>query len=72
MNFIEYGVSVFSKEIFTESKFKNLSDLSDMLSLLSKRKKLKHYVVKKRFYEIGSNVGLKETKNYLRYSLQKL
>lgn len=69
MNFIEYGVSVFSKEIFNESKFKNLSDLSDIISLLSKRKKLKHYVVKKRFYEIGSIVGLRETKNYFRYNL---
>ena len=72
MNYIEYGVSVFSKEIFVESKFKKLSDLSNILSLLSKRKKLKHYVVKKRFYEIGSNVGLEETKNYLKYSMQKL
>jgi hypothetical protein len=72
MNFIEYGVSIFSKEIFIESKFKNLSDLSDMLSFLSKMKKLKHHVVKKRFYEIGSNAGLKETKNYLKYSIQKL
>jgi NDP-sugar pyrophosphorylase family protein len=72
MNFIEYGVSIFSKEIFIESKFKNLSDLSDMLSFLSKIKKLKHHVVKKRFYEIGSNAGLKETKNYLKYSIQKL
>ena len=69
MNFIEYGVSVFSKEIFTKSKFKNLSDLSDIIILLSKKKKLKHYVVKKRFYEIGSIVGLRETKNYFRYNL---
>jgi hypothetical protein len=43
-----------------------------MLSFLSKMKKLKHHVVKKRFYEIGSNAGLKETKNYLKYSIQKL
>jgi NDP-sugar pyrophosphorylase family protein len=64
MNFIEYGVSVFSKEIFTETKFKKLSDLSSILSLLSKRKKLNYYVVKKRFYEIGSYSGLKETENY--------
>ena len=35
----------------------------------TKKKKIKHYVVKKRFYEIGSIVGLRETKNYFRYNL---
>jgi len=72
MNFIDYGVSVFSTDIFADSKLKTLSDLSDLFTMLSKKKKLKHHVVKKRFYEIGSNAGLKETKNYLKYNIQKL
>ena len=37
MNYIDYGVSVFSKDIFVDSKLKNLSDL---FTMLSKKKKL--------------------------------
>ena len=66
MNYIDYGTSIFNKKIFVDSKYKNLSDLSDLYCILSKKKKLKYAVVKKRFYEIGSYEGLQETKNYLR------
>lgn len=67
MNYIEYGVSVFKKEVFSDPKLKKFTDLSDIFHALSKKGGLKYLIVKKRFYEIGSLHGLKETKNYLTY-----
>jgi len=65
MKYIEYGLSIFNKEIFKYFSKKKF-DLSDVIYLLSKRKLLSYYIVKKRFYEIGSISGLKDSKKYLK------
>ncbi len=58
---------VFLTKIFLNiSVIKKNSDLSDIFSILSKKKLLNYYIVKKRFYEIGSISGLKDSKNYLK------
>ena len=70
MKYIEYGLSIFNKEIFkffSKKKF----DLSDVIYLLSKRKLLNYCIVKKRFYEIGSISGLKDSKKYLKSIYKK-
>jgi NDP-sugar pyrophosphorylase family protein len=66
MKYIEYGVSIFSKKIFKYFNNKKKFDLSDVFYFLSKKKLLNYYVVKKRFYEIGSISGLKDSKKYLK------
>ena len=65
MNYIEYGVSIFSKKLILQKKYKNYSDLSDLFHILSKKSKLDYFIIKKRFYEIGSVIGLKQTKKFL-------
>jgi NDP-sugar pyrophosphorylase family protein len=64
MNYIEYGVSILNKNIFNYQKLKQASDLSKVFNYLSKKKILKHVIVRRRFYEIGSLSGLLQTKKY--------
>lgn len=65
MKYIEYGLSIFNKEIFKHFRKKKF-DLSDVFYFLSKQKLLDYHIVKKRFYEIGSISGLKDSKKYLK------
>jgi hypothetical protein len=65
MKYIEYGLSIFNKAIFKNFKKKKF-DLSEVFYFLSKQKLLNYYIVKKRFYEIGSISGLKDSKKYLK------
>jgi MurNAc alpha-1-phosphate uridylyltransferase len=66
MKYIEYGVSIFNKEIFKFFEKRKKFDLSDLFYFLSKKKLLNYYLIKKRFYEIGSISGLKDSKKYLK------
>jgi MurNAc alpha-1-phosphate uridylyltransferase len=70
MEYIEYGLSIFNKEIFKCFRKKKF-DLSDVIYVLSKRKLLSYCIVKKRFYEIGSISGLKDSKKYLKSIYKK-
>jgi len=65
MKYIDYGLSIFNKNVFKSLMFKKINDLSNVLNILSKKKLLKYAIVKKRFYEIGSIKGLKEAKKIL-------
>ena len=58
-DYIDYGVSYLKKKFFENLKKNSRFDLSDLLEKISKNNKLKGYVVKKRFYEIGSYNGIK-------------
>ncbi len=64
--YIDYGVSYLEKKIFKNFKKNTRFDLSNLLQKISKNSKLKGYVVKKRFYEIGSYSGIKQFKNFLK------
>jgi MurNAc alpha-1-phosphate uridylyltransferase len=64
MEYQDYGLSVlthFAFEGFDETAF----DLSLVYQRLIQRRELSAYVVKHRFYEIGSPEGLAETRAYL-------
>jgi NDP-sugar pyrophosphorylase family protein len=65
MNYIDYGLIIFNKKVVKSPMFNKNSDLSNVLNILSKKKQLKHTIIKKRFYEIGSFNGLKEAKKVL-------
>ena len=64
MNYIDYGVSLLSKEMLTEYKLDMPFDLSDSLTRLSKQGKLAAQIVTKRFYEIGRPETLEEFRKY--------
>ena len=66
LSYIDYGVSYLNKAIFKSVKKGYKFDLSVLFDKISRRNLLKGYVVKKRFYEIGSYHGIKELTNYLK------
>ena len=66
MKHIDYGLSIFRKEVFTDATYGDVFDLTDVYKDLMLKGKLLGYEVKKRFYEMGSRNGLKETEKYLK------
>ena len=69
--YIDYGVSYLEKKNFQNFKKNTRFDLSDLLQKISKENKLKGFVVKKRFYEIGSYNGIKQFKNFIKNEIYK-
>ena len=65
MKYIDYGLLVFNKNVFKTIKKKKFP-LSLLLNKLSLKNLIYGYKVYKRFYEIGSIKGLRETKKYLK------
>ena len=59
MDYIDYGIFIAKKKIFLKEKKK--FQLSDFLKTHSYQKKISFMIIKKRFYEIGSYHGYKET-----------
>lgn len=64
-DYIDYGASYVNKKIFKKIPKKKKFDLSILLQNISKKNKLNGYIVKKRFYEIGSYKGIEDFKSYL-------
>ena len=69
--YIDYGVSYLEKKNFKNFKKNTRFDLSNLLQKISKENKLKGFVVKKRFYEIGSYNGIKQFKNFIKNEFYK-
>lgn len=65
MKFIDYGLGILSKSIFNAYKEVEIFDLADVYHQLSLKGQLASFEVYERFYEIGSNQGIKETELYL-------
>jgi NDP-sugar pyrophosphorylase family protein len=66
MKYIDYGLSILSKEIIKEIPEGIPYDLADLYKKLAKEKRLSGYEVFNRFYEIGSIRGIKEFKNFIK------
>ncbi len=64
MQYIDYGLNVLSASVLAASELPETFDLGDVLTSLSERGELAGYEVNKRFYEIGSHDGLKETDDF--------
>lgn len=69
--YIDYGVSLLNKKIFKDFKINKKFDLSVIFERISKENKLKGFIVKKRFYEIGSYNGIKQFNNYIKNEIYK-
>ncbi len=65
MRYIDYGLSIFRKDVFTGAAYGDIFDLANVYKGLIRKGDLLGYEVKKRFYEIGSRKGLMETRRYL-------
>lgn len=64
MEYIDYGLSVVSREVFSEYPEQVKIDLGDIFYKLSIGRKLAGFETGERFYEIGSIDGIKETEKY--------
>jgi len=65
MHYIDYGLSVLNQSIFNTYHENEPFDLSDLYHKLSLHQHLAGFETFERFYEIGSQDGLKETEDYL-------
>ena len=66
MKYIDYGLSILNTDIFNSYK-KNINfDLSEVMYDLSIKNKLIGFPINKRFYEIGSHDGIRDTELFLK------
>lgn len=65
MRYIDYGLGVFRGEAFQRLEEGKHSDLAEIYAELLAQNQLSAYEVKERFYEIGSQEGLRETAAFL-------
>lgn len=66
MEYIDYGLIVIRKEVFDQYPSNERFDLALVLSQLVDAGLVASYEVEKRFHEIGSAQGIKDTENYIR------
>jgi MurNAc alpha-1-phosphate uridylyltransferase len=65
MSYIDYGFSIFKREVFSKLTTKKFLDLSEIFENLAKTGDLSGYEVNQRFYEVGSFRGIEEFNLYL-------
>jgi NDP-sugar pyrophosphorylase family protein len=65
MRHIDYGLSLFRREVFERYPSDHAFDLADVMRDLVAAKQLAGYEVRERFYEIGSHQGLEELNKLL-------
>lgn len=65
MEHLDYGINIFRKSIFNDWPDGTPFDLSEVFAKLIEKDEMSGYEVFKRFYEIGSIQGIKETEKYL-------
>ena len=68
MQYIDYGLGIFRREVFARMPQGQSSDLAQIYQDQLAAGQLAAFEVKERFYEIGSPEGLRETAEYLRRS----
>jgi N-acetyl-alpha-D-muramate 1-phosphate uridylyltransferase len=66
MRHIDYGLEVFSKQVFSALSDTEACDMTTIFQDLLQRKQLAAFEVKERFYEIGSFAGIEELRYYLK------
>ena len=66
MKYIDYGLGILTQNAFDEFSELNKFDLSLVYQNLIKKRDLSGYVADKRFYEIGSIEGIKDTEEYIK------
>lgn len=64
MNYIDYGIGIYQKQLFTNYQLHEKFDVAVIQNALSLHKQMAVHIVTKRFYEIGSPQSLAEFKEY--------
>jgi N-acetyl-alpha-D-muramate 1-phosphate uridylyltransferase len=65
MRHIDFGLSVLSKQIFSQYRESTPIDLADICRELSRAGQVAAFEVSERFYEIGSPQGIRDTEEFL-------
>jgi N-acetyl-alpha-D-muramate 1-phosphate uridylyltransferase len=65
MSHIDFGLYVFSSDVFSAYGESKVIDLADVCHQLSKTRQLAAFEVSERFYEVGSPRGMRDTEEYL-------
>lgn len=72
LQYIDYGLSALTKEVIEEQvPAKTKADLAALFYDLSMKGELAGYLVKERFYEIGSSSGLADFTQYIAHNAQQ-
>jgi NDP-sugar pyrophosphorylase family protein len=71
MKYIDYGVSIFRKEVLKYIPKNQVYDISRLNQLLIKKKQLLAFPVRKRFYQIGTFSGIEEFREYIKKERKK-
>ena len=71
MDYIDYGVCVYEKQLFAAYEKDVKFDVAEIQNKLSLEKKMAAHIVMKRFYEIGSPESLKEFREYVKYRFEE-
>jgi len=66
MGYIDYGLIVIRKDVFFPYPANDPFDLSRVLSEMADSGQVAAFEVRKRFYEIGTIEGIRETEDYIR------
>jgi NDP-sugar pyrophosphorylase family protein len=66
MEYIDYGLSVLTRDILQSAVYQSSQDLSQVFELLSAQGELGGMEVTERFYEVGSHAGLEEFRQFAR------
>lgn len=72
MEHLDYGINILRKSIFIDRPYATPFDLSEVYIKLIEKGEVSAFEVFKRFYEIGSIRGIKETEEYLNTKHQKV
>lgn len=65
-NYIDYGLTIMKRWVLNQFPIDEPFDLGDIYSNVIERKVVSCYASPKRFYEVGSVEGIRETENYIR------
>ena len=60
MHFIDYGINIYKKEIFSNYEGPKKFDLSEIQESLVKKQLVEAYETNKRFYHIGDEIAFHE------------
>lgn len=66
MRYVDYGLGVLSRQLFAGYREDAKFDLADLYRDLARENRLAGYEVRERFFEIGSEEGLRETRALFR------
>jgi NDP-sugar pyrophosphorylase family protein len=66
MDWVDYGISVLTRDLVLETPAGSVVDLSDVFHRLAAEGRLAGHEIHERFYEIGSPTGLSEVEGILR------